>query len=241
MIASRARRWLQERARLIIPWGVTGASGAPLGAAAAVLSWPRERSARVACYLRVPLSSPSTTPRRPRKRTWPVVQAWELALVRGAKAGTVFRIERRAYILGREEEADIRIDAEGVSRRHAKLLFCDDGLPMLLDLDSTNGTFVGEERIDATVLRPGQRIALGAEVELELRPRMFGAVPKRLEITPRESEIVELVGRGLTNREIAAELDIAVRTVATHLENLYKRFEVGSRAALVRRLLELRG
>jgi DNA-binding CsgD family transcriptional regulator len=52
-------------------------------------------------------------------------------------------------------------------------------------------------------------------------------------LTAREREVLRLVAAGLTNPEIAATLFIATGTVHKHLDNIYGRFGVGSRAAAV--------
>jgi DNA-binding CsgD family transcriptional regulator len=50
-------------------------------------------------------------------------------------------------------------------------------------------------------------------------------------LTTREREIVALVAAGMTNAEIAAELWVTPGTVKKHLENVYLKLGVGSRAA----------
>jgi DNA-binding NarL/FixJ family response regulator len=52
-------------------------------------------------------------------------------------------------------------------------------------------------------------------------------------ITPRELEVLQLVGDGLGNEEIAARLHISVRTVASHVQNLFHKMEVHSRIEAV--------
>jgi len=64
-------------------------------------------------------------------------------------------------VIGRLAEADISIDADSVSRRHARLCLGDEGW-QLEDLGSTNGSFVNEERVDRRVLRDGDVIGIGA-------------------------------------------------------------------------------
>ena len=54
------------------------------------------------------------------------------------------------------------------------------------------------------------------------------------ELTPREREIVELVGEGLTNAEVAERLWISPGTVRRHLENVYGKLGVRTRTAAVR-------
>ena len=55
-------------------------------------------------------------------------------------------------------------------------------------------------------------------------------------LTPREREIVELVGEGLTNAEIAERLWISPGTVRRHLENAFEKLGVRTRTAAVRAL-----
>ena len=54
-------------------------------------------------------------------------------------------------------------------------------------------------------------------------------------LTPREREILAWVARGKTNREIAAGLYLAPGTVRKHLDNVYAKLGVGSRAGAVAR------
>jgi DNA-binding CsgD family transcriptional regulator len=55
-------------------------------------------------------------------------------------------------------------------------------------------------------------------------------------LTPREREIVALVAAGRTNAQIAAELWVTPATVKKHLENVYLKLGVGSRAAAASRV-----
>jgi DNA-binding NarL/FixJ family response regulator len=50
-------------------------------------------------------------------------------------------------------------------------------------------------------------------------------------LSPRELEVLRLLARGQTNREIAAVLVISEHTVARHVQNLYAKLRVTSRAA----------
>ena len=99
--------------------------------------------------------------------------------------------------------------------------------------------FVNAARIESAPLRIGYTLAIGPDAELLVEARGETASPSAPELTPRELDVARLVAQGLTNAEIAERLDIGRRTVATHLERIYRRLEIGSRAELARRLTEL--
>ncbi|PLZ00631.1 DNA-binding response regulator [Burkholderia sp. WAC0059] len=48
-------------------------------------------------------------------------------------------------------------------------------------------------------------------------------------LTPRETEILTMVGKGLTNREISGALSLSRLTVECHVKNIYKKLSVHSR------------
>jgi HD-GYP domain-containing protein (c-di-GMP phosphodiesterase class II) len=50
-------------------------------------------------------------------------------------------------------------------------------------------------------------------------------------LTDREVEVLRLVARGLTNKQVAARLSIAPKTAGNHVQNLYAKLGVSSRAA----------
>jgi DNA-binding CsgD family transcriptional regulator len=77
-----------------------------------------------------------------------------------------------------------------------------------------------------------------------LRPHLYQAcvdakrrrhpVPR---LTPRQNDLLRLLAAGHTNTQIARQLGISEGTVRTHLENIYERLGVSSRAAAVTRAL----
>jgi ATP/maltotriose-dependent transcriptional regulator MalT len=68
---------------------------------------------------------------------------------------------------------------------------------------------------------------LGAATELARLERSPTTTP----LTDRECEVLRLVATGRTNREIAGELTISEHTVARHVQNIYAKLGVSSRAA----------
>jgi len=57
-------------------------------------------------------------------------------------------------------------------------------------------------------------------------------------LTQRELDILKLVTKGLSNKEIANELSLSARTVQRHLESIFIKLQVGSRTEAVVRALK---
>ena len=53
-------------------------------------------------------------------------------------------------------------------------------------------------------------------------------------LTPREVEVLRLIARGYTNRQIAETLKLSIRTVESHRANLMGKLELETRVQLVR-------
>jgi len=71
---------------------------------------------------------------------------------------------------------------------------------------------------------------LGAEPDARLVGALLGEVPAS-PLSSRETEVLRLVARGATNKEVAAELVVSEHTVARHLSNIYTKLGVASRSA----------
>jgi len=59
------------------------------------------------------------------------------------------------------------------------------------------------------------------------------------QLSERELEVLRLIAKGLTNREIAERLVVAVSTVKTHINNIYRKLDASNRAQAVTRASEL--
>jgi NarL family two-component system response regulator LiaR len=53
------------------------------------------------------------------------------------------------------------------------------------------------------------------------------------QLSDREMEVLKLAAQGMTNMEIAKELDLSVRTIQGHLSNIFSKMQVGSRTEAV--------
>jgi DNA-binding winged helix-turn-helix (wHTH) protein len=76
-------------------------------------------------------------------------------------------------LLGRDSDVAIWVDLSSVSRRHARIVV-SDGIAMLEDLGSRNGTYVGDKKVTEPVqLANGDQIKMGSA---RLLFRSFGSV-----------------------------------------------------------------
>lgn len=74
-----------------------------------------------------------------------------------------------------------------------------------------------------------QNPAIPARTFFGHRPSTLGRMDY---LTARESEIAALVSQGLTNRAIATELCLSLRTVQNHLYSIYSKLDINNRTAL---------
>jgi len=72
---------------------------------------------------------------------------WFLESIAADGSRVTHRIDQLPFSVGRDAGNDLTIEAHGLSRRHAELQAGDKGGLLLVDLGSTNGTFVNRERL----------------------------------------------------------------------------------------------
>ena len=113
--------------------------------------------------------------------------------------------------LGRDEACDLVLEAEDVSRRHARVTLERDR-HVLEDLGSTNGSFVADERVERRVLVPGDLVRLGSVVLKYLAgddlEALYHAEVKRL---AEEDPLTGLANRGAFADALAREVARARR------------------------------
>ncbi|MFI6083411.1 response regulator [Streptomyces sp. NPDC051217] len=90
-----------------------------------------------------------------------------------------------------------------------------------------------EELFTAVRAAAEGRTVLSPAVASRLVSRVRTPVARNEPLSAREREVLELVARGTSNREIAAELFISEATVKTHLTHIYAKLGVKDRAAAV--------
>ncbi len=141
-----------------------------------------------------------------------------------AAAAAAWQALPRPYdaLLARERQAACLIEA---GKSEAGLSLLSTVVRELDKLGATGDADRADRRL-RTHGRPAPRGWRGGQ-------RGYGA-----NLSPRELEVVRLVSRGNTNREIAAALVRSPDTIATQLKSAMRKFGVSSRAALVARVVE---
>lgn len=87
-----------------------------------------------------------------------------------------------------------------------------------------------EELLTAIDAVMKDELYLGMEIREKLNASS-GQLPQS-DLTGKEIEIVQLIGRGLTSREIADQLFVSVRTIETHRYNILKKLNIPNAAQL---------
>src|SRR3954468_23244341 len=83
-----------------------------------------------------------------------------LRMLNGSLESQEIELTPDAMTIGRASACNIRIADAGVSSKHAKI-WCEDGQYFLMDLGSTNGTFVNERDVDREQINDGDVITFG--------------------------------------------------------------------------------
>ena len=98
--------------------------------------------------------------------------------------------------------------------------------------DASFDEFVATVRAVAAgdkVLPPRMTESLFAQIAKESRGRKSQEVLDAVRMTPRELEVIELIGEGLSNKEIAQRLNIAAHTVKSHVRNVMEKLALHTR------------
>ncbi|MCA1831282.1 MAG: FHA domain-containing protein [Actinomycetota bacterium] len=171
-----------------------------------------------------------------------------LIFIHGPVAGRRVPLDADEITVGRTDQNDLALDDPQVSRTHA-IFMRRGGVMVLEDLGSHNGTYVNEERLHGVrQLHHGDRISIGlSRILFEDQslvqddttqvsdPSAFSAVA----FTQRQLQVLRLVARGLSNKQIGERLFVSERTVKAYLSSIFEKLQVQKRSAAVASALRL--
>jgi pSer/pThr/pTyr-binding forkhead associated (FHA) protein len=167
----------------------------------------------------------------------------------GERATVGFRLESGTHVIGRSLGCDIVLPDESVSRRHAELAVAGETIT-LRDLDSRNGTFVEEIPVQSHELIFGEKIRFGSvkfiirklavnEIEeIDTRPSDPGhdhsTLPSPdLPLSTAQRRVFDLLLAGLSEKQVAKQLEVSRHTVHAHVRQIYRLLSVRSRSELL--------
>jgi pSer/pThr/pTyr-binding forkhead associated (FHA) protein len=105
---------------------------------------------------------------RPKPAKRPRGAPTHIAIIEGANEGERISLDDAPLLIGRGSDAQIRLDDDYVSTRHARIGASNDQW-FVEDLGSTNGTYIGSQRLSQpTTLQLGSQVRIG-KTTLELR------------------------------------------------------------------------
>ena len=73
-------------------------------------------------------------------------------------------------------------------------------------------------------------VPISPAIARRLLQRLRPEAPSGVALSPRETEVLRMIGRGLKSSEVAEILAISPQTVATHVKTIYRKLEITSRA-----------
>lgn len=89
-----------------------------------------------------------------------------LIVLAGSNVGEMYRVEEGETFVGRGQQATIRLNDDGISRKHARI-FQHGGEVLIEDMKSANGTVVNGLPVTTQLLKDGDKIRLGSTTILK--------------------------------------------------------------------------
>jgi DNA-binding NarL/FixJ family response regulator len=131
----------------------------------------------------------------------------------------------------------VRVIVMGMAPQHDDIAgFVHAGAVGFIRKDATTEEFIATIRHvadGASALPRALTESLFAEIVRQPTQLPKQVIEDGTRLTTREREIVDLLGEGLSNKEIAARLHIAIHTVKSHVHNVLEKLALHSRLEVV--------
>jgi len=116
-----------------------------------------------------------------------------LVILTKGKPGRAFDLGKERMTIGRAGDNAFQISDPAISTYHCEVILSGKDL-VVKDLGSTNGTFIGGDKITSAILKPGQRLLLG---DVELRFETRAKVPMRARVGRLKARAARLATSGM--------------------------------------------
>ena len=136
----------------------------------------------------------------------------------------------RAFALDRcgERADDLLREAAGLAQTYGLLRVFDDAHPALGDWARQQLGTPGDAARAGPLAAPMRAQPRPAEAQ---RQRL----PPSMALTPKEREVLELLTRNLSNKEIGLAMQVGEATIKWHMKNLFAKLDAGTRKQVVQR------
>jgi diguanylate cyclase (GGDEF)-like protein len=153
------------------------------------------------------------TPLRPVAMAVPQDARATLTLLTGLRSGHLHPIDGASTTIGRSVESNLVVEEDGVSRHHARIERTSEGAFYVEDLGSTNGTFLGADRVGIALLRGGDLLQLGPslQVRFAIVDSPEESFYRRLYESSVHDPLTHVFNRSYMNDRLLAEISTARR------------------------------
>lgn len=123
-----------------------------------------------------------------------------------------------------------------------KFLIVDNSLDIYVGLIAVFFTVLGIWMATQLVKPKIEKVIVEKEIYLEIRPdfEINETELKKLNLSSREYEVLQLLSRGCSNADVADKLFLSLSTVKTHVSNLFFKMNVKSRTQAIEKAKRLK-
>jgi DNA-binding NarL/FixJ family response regulator len=90
-------------------------------------------------------------------------------------------------------------------------------------------------QVEGLRLKEGNTLSRSSDLKSpRLQPSTFNLESANIGLTPRETQVLQLLAQGLANKQIARALGISEHTIKFHVSSIYGKLGVGNRTEAVR-------
>src|SRR3989344_1164807 len=93
---------------------------------------------------------------------------WSIRVLSGQQIGQIYDLKLGKNVFGRGGVSDLKVQSLGISKEHCEIHVYKDKM-MIVDLKSSNGTFVNGVKIQNSIIRVGDKVSL-FDVILDIIP-----------------------------------------------------------------------
>src|SRR6476620_10250730 len=133
-----------------------------------------------------------------------------------ADGGSPIELVKDLSVVGRKEDCDVRLDHKSVSKQHC-VIVKTDGLLLLRDLGSTNGTRVNGQRVRRAALLPNDELQIASlRYSVQFSADQPPAAPDDLTQQLEGKDLARLIEKAEKPGELESDSDLEIPVVRTN-------------------------